>query len=236
MRSIDRYAKLRLASGRRFNSNIPKFIKDSSNAAIESINRTEIVSDLKELYTEMERRKYNIRWIIGVGGVIGGYIFYGAITDWATDQAADVTSKYLENPKFKKDVVAFAEQTVNELVKSQKVQADITDLLGKAVKDLANNPDIQDRLADLFVKVFKSTSVRTAGGELSEDVVDQLLNSPKYEHIRNEAIKFAIQEMINIINNNELQHAAGQASWNIFKVFIGVSSSDSKNITITEKT
>jgi hypothetical protein len=220
----------------RFNSNIPRFIKDGSDAAIESLNRSKIVGDLKELYSEMERRKYNTRWIVGSVVVIGGCIFYGAITDWATDQAADVTAKYLENPKFKKDVTAFAEQTINELVRSPKVQADIADLLGDTVKKLADTPEIQEKLADLFVKVFRSEAIRNAGGELSEEVVDQLLNSPKYEDIRNDAIRFAIQEMINIVNNNELQQAAGLASWNIFKVFIGVSSADNKKIIVTDKT
>jgi len=220
----------------RFNSNIPKFIKDGSDAAIDSLNRSRIVGDLKELYKEMERRKYNTRWIVGSVVIIGGCIFYGAITDWATDQAADVTAKYLENPKFKKDVTAFAEQAINELVRSPKVQADITDLLATTVTKLADNPEIQEKLSDLFVKIFRSDAVRNAGGELSEEVVDQLLHSPKYEEIRNDAIRFAIQEMIKIVNDGELQQAAGLASWNIFKVFIGVSSADNKKIIVTDKT
>lgn len=221
---------------RRFNSGVPNFIKASSDAAFDSINRNKIVGDLKELYNEMERRKYNIRWIAGTIVVVGGYIFYGAITDWATDQAADVTSKYLENPKFKKDIISFVEQTVEELAKSPKIQNDITKLLEITVNNLADNPDIQNKLADLFTTVFKSESIRLAGGELSEDIVNQLLTSPEYETIRNEAIQFVINEMIGILNNNELQQAAGTASWNIFKSFIGVSSTDSKKIIVADKT
>jgi len=205
-------------------SSIKKLFKDNTNTAqnvVQSINRNQLLIDLKALYREAERRKYNMRWI-GIAGLgIGTYFFYGVITDWATDQAADVTTKYLENPKFKRDIIIFVEDTIDELVKSERVQNDITGLLEQSVYQLADTPEIQDKLAELFTNVFQSETIKNAGGELSEDVVRQLLHSDEYSELREEAIKYIIDETIKIINDDELQRNAGIASWNAFKVWFG---------------
>jgi len=215
-------------------SNLPKMFKEQSDAAMTSIGSSKIVNDFTELYNEMERRKYNVRWItIGCAAAVV-YIFYGLITDWLSDQAADVTSKYLENPKFKKDVIKFAEEAVNELVKSERVQKDITELLKDTVIKLTDDDTIRTKLTNMFIVIFKTNGIKEAGGELSEDVVNQLLNSPKYENIRQEAVKFVVDEMIQVIKNDELQKNVGIASWNAFKVWFGMTPNNA-NISVSDK-
>jgi len=220
----------------RYISNIPKIIKDSSDAAITSISSSKMLSDFNELYTEMERRKYNMRWIGIACAATVVYIFYGIIVDWLSDQAADVTSKYLENPKFKKDVIKFAEEAVNELVKSERVQKDITELLKDTVIKLTDDPTIRTKLTDLFIDIFKTNGIKSAGAELSEDVVKQLVNSPKYENVRQEAVQFVVNEMINVVKNDELQKNVGMASWNAFKVWFGMTPNNTTDvISVAEK-
>lgn len=201
---------------------VKKSIYDTAGYAVESLNDSRMVKDLKDLYLEMENRKYNMRWIgLTIAGVVL-YIFYGKITDWASDQAADVTSKYLDNPKFKRDIVVFVEQTIDDLVKSERVQNDITKLLKDAVVKLSDDEDVQNKLRDLFVKIFKSQAIKEAGSELSEDVLEQLLHSPKYEKIRRQAMDYVVYELRNIVDNKDLQQSVGIASWNAFKVWFGM--------------
>lgn len=157
-----------------------------------------------------------------IGGCISVAVFYSAFKDWASDQAADVTSKYLENPKFKKDILIFVEATVEELVKSDRVKKDISDLLKMCVIQLSESPEIEIKLSELFVRIFKSEIVKNSGGELAENVVKQILNDEKYASLREEVIQYVINELIVIVNNEEIQKNAGIASWNAFKVWFGI--------------
>lgn len=189
---------------------------------LDSLSRSEIVGDLQALYKEMERRKYNFRKIWIIGGSVGVVVFYNTFKDWASDQAADVTSKYLENPKFKKDILIFVEATVEELVKSERVQKDVSELLKGCVVQLSESPEIEKKLSELFVRIFKSEMIKTTGAELTDDVVKQILYDEKYAVLRKEATQYIINELIQIINNEELQKNAGVASWNAFKVWFGI--------------
>ena len=208
--------------GVRHSSNMSKIIKDSSDAAIASIGQSKLFSDFKELWNEAERRKYNTRWITIGCAATTIYIFYGIIVDWLSDQAADVTSKYLDNPKFKKDIIKFAEDAVNELVKSKRVQNDIVELLERTVIKLTDEPKIKEKLADMFIDIFRTEGIKNAGAELSNDVVLQLLHSEKFKDVRQEMIQFVIDEMIKVVKDEELQKNVGMASWNAFKVWFGM--------------
>ena len=213
-------------------SDLKQKLYETAEYAYGSLNESKMMKDLKDLYVEMENRKYNMRWIVlSVAGLIC-YIFYGKITDWASDQAADVTSKYLENPKFKRDLLVFVEQTIDDLVKSERVQNDITRLLKETVVKLSDDTDVQNKLEGLFVRIFKSKIIKEAGSELSEDVVNQLLHSPKYEKIRKEAITYVVDELKNIVENKDLQQSVGMASWNAFKVWFGVTPTNNNNAPI----
>ena len=213
---------------RRYNSNLPKFLSDGTKATFIKVTKAEMFTDLKELIIEADRRKYNTK-LIGLGCLLAVIVtFFGAIKNWATDQAADVTKKYLENPKFKEDITRFAEQTISDLGKSEQVQTDITNLLGKAVINLAEQDDIRDKLAELFANVFKTETVKNAGGELSEDVVKEIIMSEKYATLRDEVVKYVVEEMIRIVNTKELQNATGNAAWTALKVMVVGSSSDIK--------
>ena len=207
---------------------LKKKLYDTAEYAYGSLNDSRMMKDLKDLYVEMENRKYNTRWIVlSVAGLVC-YVFYGKITDWASDQAADVTSKYLENPKFKRDLLVFVEQTIDDLVKSDRVQNDVTRLLKETVVKLSDDQEVQTRLENLFVRIFKSKVIKEAGSELSEDVLNQLLHSEKYENIRKEAMTFVVDELKNIVENKDLQQSVGMASWNAFKVWFGVAASNSQ--------
>jgi hypothetical protein len=201
------------------NKSFQDIIKDSSDAAMQTMNRNKMIQDMKELYFEMEKRKYNMRGLMIGTGLVTTYFSYGLITDWFTDQAADVTTKYLENPKFKRDIIAFAEETISELTKSERVQQDITKLLEQSVYTLTETEEIQNKLTDLFITIFESKKINDVGSKLSNNIVQDLIHSEEYNEFRRFIAEYMAKEVIKVLNDSNVQNAVGNASWNAFKVW-----------------
>lgn len=181
-----------------------------------------IVEDLKELYTEMEKRRYNMRRIGLFATAFVCYLFYDHLKNWISVEASDVTSKYLKNENFKRELLVFVEQTIEELAKSERVKRDVSSLLKEVVKDEQTQRD----LSEMFVKIFESQTIKTAGSQLSSEVVKDLFYSTNHESFRNELVSFVVDQLQRVANDSELQQTVGVASWNAFKTWFGSTSNN----------
>lgn len=202
-----------------------KIIKDGSDKTIQIMNKNQLVGDMRALFKEMERRKYNMRWI-ALGGVgVVSYLSYELVKDWFTNEAVDVTNdvtqKYLKNPEFKKNITIFVEDTISELSKSEKVKQDVAFLLEGAVIELASRESVKNELAELFKYVFATEVIRNSGAELSSVVVDRLLTSDEFDSTRTMVTEYFTDEIMNLLADPTVQNKAGTASWNAFKVWFG---------------
>ena len=74
---------------------------------------------------------------------------------------------------------------------------------------MQNTKEVQDKLADLFSWVFTSGPVVNAGGELSADVVKQLLEDPKYEESRQQVYAYIYSQIDQLSNDQNVQDRLG---------------------------
>ena len=100
-----------------------------SDRVIKLIKDNKVVQDSFDLVNEMEKRKYPVKWIGGFFLLAGSVLSYGLVRDWFTDQASEITSRYLENEVFKQNVVSFVESVISQLAQSEKVQNDVNKLI-----------------------------------------------------------------------------------------------------------
>ena len=64
-------------------------------------NAANTVHDIRELFAEMRKRRYNVtRFKIGLGAALlgTGFLFYETITDFISSRATEVTHKSMEDP------------------------------------------------------------------------------------------------------------------------------------------
>lgn len=108
-------------------------------------------------------------------------------------------------------------------------------MLKGCVVELSQSPEIEEKLRELFVRIFDSDTIKNVGGELSEDIVNQILHDAKYDQLRKEATQYVVDELIKIVNNEEIQRNAGIASWNAFKVWFGITPNDINKQSVVDK-
>lgn len=188
-------------------------LKEAAN----QLTRTQMMQDMRELYHEMERRRYSARvWLASMGAVVL-LLSYGWVKDWMSSEAADVTRKYLQNPNFQRDAVVF----VQDIVRHEHVQREVESLLRTVVLRLSKDEVVKSALEDLFVQVFQTQGIKNAGAELSHDVLRKLAASSE---VREVARRMVTEELNNIVTDQQLQQNVGKASWNVLKSWVGLGS------------
>ena len=158
----------------------------------------QFVKDFKDLSNEMEKRRYNTRWIYFIGVGVFGYATYGFFRNWASKEVVLISSKTFEDPKFKDDAIKF----VKYLANSDQVQTEINNLIEK----ITTQQVVQDNLAALFENVLQKNSVKDSAKTASQDIVRDLCNSPEYELWRkdvSEYLKKEIQTQLSDDKNRE---------------------------------
>lgn len=163
----------------------------------------ETANDIRELFVEMKRRRYNVnRFKIGLGVVATGLIFafYEAITDFLSNRANDVTHKSLEDPKFIEDATVFG-TTVGK----------------KIIKNLSEDSDVHKLFSEFFKELFTSQPIIDAAEDLAKTVVDKILNDEQHQQIRDDATKLAKKRIIEIYQDPEIVNETSLFMWKTFK-------------------
>ena len=121
--------------------------------------------DIQDLLEEMERRKYSSRRLMIISVLIVGYVSFDLIKTFTANQAADVTTKYLENEQFKADIVKF--------ISSQQIEESVTVLLENAVVQIAQQQQVIEQLETLakhLVSELLKSEVSLSAQFLLDDV------------------------------------------------------------------
>jgi uncharacterized membrane-anchored protein YjiN (DUF445 family) len=147
-----------------------KRYKDELKSYTAGLQRSALFQDFEALLQEAERRRYNTRRFFLVSAAVVIWLAYDSIKKFTANQAAAVTSEYLENPQFKKDVVAFLE--------SPEIRRAVEQLLKASVLELCEEPEVQRRLRELVVALLKSEEVQRQAQEMAAERVTLLLRDP----------------------------------------------------------
>lgn len=159
--------------------------------------------DLKDLFVEMEKRKYSIRKIAAVVGTITIIVLIGCyefIIDFFSTQATTVTTRSLDNESFQQEIIEVGTKVGKEIV-----------------KNLSCDPEIKDMLAELFKNIFKTEIINLAGSDLANEVVTRILLDDRYEPLRETAYDFVRKKMIEITCDKILHKKTGYMAWESFK-------------------
>ena len=176
-------------------------------------NNTSYIKDLNEMLIEMEKRKYDtkkMRIIILIFIICLLIIFYDIIINWAGQQTTNITTKSLNDPKFKKQVVKFCEETIEELVKSKNIQDNVSNLLKNSVIDLSKDEQIRKSLIELLSKIIITDEMKNSGSQLCEQVVDKIMNSPEHENLRKLIYIYLSNEIQKLSNDKQVQNNLGK--------------------------
>jgi hypothetical protein len=160
---------------------------DKINNLKKEINENIFMKDVKDMLEEMEKRKYDLtkfRILIIIFIFLILIVFYDLIINWAGKQTTNITTKSLNDPIFQKEVVIFCKEHIHQLVNSKEIQDDIANLLKNAVIEISKNEELQKSLSDLFVNIFLMETIANSGGQLSQKVLEKIINSPEYEPLR----------------------------------------------------
>jgi len=167
------------------------------------LDGTAIISDMKNLLYEMDRRKYNKKLIaMGCLGVFG-FAFYGFFRNWISKEVATISSNTVDDEQFKHQTVVTVKEIINELSASPEVQKNVADLLEKAVIDLVYRPIIQEKLADLLAMAVTSQTVKTAAKESAKEIVIDFVGSSEYDDMRQEITRYLTDEIKKQLTNPE---------------------------------
>lgn len=182
----------------RFKLNSNRFISDYVSKA----GNAKTIQDFKELIGEMHRRRYNLQriqfGIVGFGCVFA-YLFYEKIVDWLSDQTTTVTSKSLDDPEFLDKIVEFG-----------------TEAAKRIVYNLSKDEDTKVVFQDFFSYLFTTEPIVGAASELSDQTVKRLLFDDEYEELRQYIIKFALDGVHEIIDDENFKHNTGNLVWSSF--------------------
>ncbi|AYV82096.1 MAG: hypothetical protein Homavirus7_2 [Homavirus sp.] len=212
----------------------PDFTKPKRNLMddFNEIYNVPYVKEWREMMDEMEKRKFNTKRLKIILCVLAGsvmFVSYDVIQKWTSEQVTHITTKSLEDPNFQKDVIAFCENIVNQLVTSEKIQNDVINLLQLAIFELAKRQDVIDELSKLFGTVFTSEVVQNAGSNLSAEVVKMLLHGEEYEELRQMLFNYLCMEINKLSQDDRVQSDIGILARNAVGVMIWGSSVKSSN-------
>lgn len=111
------------------------------------------MTELQELFREMERRQYNvtrIQWILGISSGILIYLSSRQITSWISSKSAEVAHQSMDNPKFKKKVTVLTEDiskdVLKKLLQNEELKNEVENYLRMRLITAINNPEIQSNL------------------------------------------------------------------------------------------
>ncbi len=136
-------------------------------------SKSRLLQDLQALLDEAERRKYKTKRFFAVMGA------YDSIKSFTADQAAAVTTEYLENPRFKQDVSAFVE--------SPEIRKAVEGLLRETVVSLCHDLEVQREVRGLFVRMMQDDEIRAQAQELAADKMTRLLQDDKVQEAAGDA-------------------------------------------------
>lgn len=167
------------------------------------------VDEFKKILLEMEREKKGkanrIKIIIGVSAISVAFLFYNIAKSWLGKQATNITMEALDDPKFQEHIKLFAKTIINQLVDDPEIQKEVTNLLGQAVNQLTKEEYIIDALTTMFVQIVSSQEIISSSSDSTEDIVNQLMNDPKYESMRKEIYQYFIR-LSNQIGSDPIVH------------------------------
>ena len=215
---VDQNSRLPYSTSNKFRNSL----NESLNAVKQGSG--EIVQDLSDLLSAMEKKRYNLR-LFGLGAGAGFFaLSYNFIRSWTSEQATVITTQMLDDEEFNKKVDSWTlkrtEILVQNLVQSEQVKTDVRDLMGSSITDLSNDPKIQSNLQDLFIRIFNSAEILNTGSTLSSNIVERLVQDPEYEKFREQIIIYAVKEVKRVADNKEVQGAISDLIWNSIKQMV----------------
>lgn len=214
-----------IRSSRSFSTIKPVLNVSKKEELVKLFKDNSVVKDSLELVKEMERRRYNVRWIgLSIAGV-GTLLFFGAVRDWFTDQASEITTRYLKNETFQKNVVTFVEGVISQLASSPSVQENVNTIVIRTTK----NSDVQQSLIELFTYIFQTDTITSSGTDLSKVVAENLVRSDGFQEVTK---TYATNLVLDVLADPIVQNAASNASWNVIGGWFG--SNKSPNIIVRE--
>ncbi len=162
-------------------------LRNYTDGLLNSTQRSALFQDLQALLEEAERRKYHTKRFIVVAGAVVVWLAYDSIKKFTANQAAAVTSEYLENEQFKRDVVAF--------LKSPEIRGGVEQLLKESVLALCEEAEVQRQLEALFVRVMKDEEVRRQAQELAGEKALLLLRDKDIQDAAGDAAWGALRRV-----------------------------------------
>ena len=163
-------------------------LRSYTDGLLNSTQRSALFQDLQALLDEAERRKYNTKRFFVIAGVVAVYLAYDSIKKFTANQAAAVSKEYLENPQFKRDVVAFLE--------SPEIRSGVEQLLKASVLELCEEAEVQRQLQALFVRIMQNEDVRRQAQELATEKVAVLLRDKAVQDAAGDAAWGALRRVL----------------------------------------
>lgn len=167
------------------------------------------VDEFRKILIEMEKEKKGkanrIKIIIAISAVSVIFLFYNIAKSWLGKQATNITMEALDDPKFQQHIQLFAKTAIKQLVDDSEVQNEVTNLLGRAIEQLTKEEYIIDALTTMFVQIVSSQEIISSSSDSTQDIVDQLINDPKYELLRKEIYQYLVT-LSNQIGSDPIVH------------------------------
>ena len=173
----------------------------------------EFMKDFGDFSAELDRRKYNKRWITLIGMGIFGYATYGFFRNIVTREVVTITTKTIDDDSFKTRSVASAKEYIQQIVASPEVQQSVTTALEQSVLALVNQKNIQDELSKLLATAIESNEIKKSTRESVSFILEDLVNSDVHKPLRVSLSNYLATEIQTQLNSKKNQ----EHGWNFIK-------------------
>ena len=161
------------------------------------------VTEVQELFLEMERRNYNVRqikWLMGISCVVFFYLSGKQIKKWLSSQTTEVAHQSMDDPEFKKRVsylsTEIAQEVLENLLINQQLKKQIenyaTDILEQSVKELYQREDFKHETKKSISRLIESEMVETRVNTLCKNLAEELLSDVRLQKKIGDTIRNSI--------------------------------------------